>query len=216
MAQVFVISKIPITATIYHSFMLPEQEYQMWPDATLLNALRQDDRKAFAMLYNRYSGKAYHVAYNLFRDREVCEDLVQELFIDLWAKRNFLNISSLEWYLKVAVKNKVLMYIRTQKATLDLSAISMLAEKYTTDSKLHQSEINSILEHNVERLPQRCREIFTLSRKEYLSNKEIANRLNISIKTVENQMTIALRYLRSGLSDYLPLVVAAIIVATES
>jgi RNA polymerase sigma-70 factor (family 1) len=191
--------------------MLPEKEYQMWPDAELLALLRLDDRKAFEMLYNKYSPKIYHVAYNLFRDKAICEDLVQELFIDLWTKRNNLNISSLEWYLKVAIKNRVLMYIRTQKATLDLSAIAMLTEKYATDSKLLQNDISTILENNVERLPEKCRQIFTLSRKEYLSNKEIASRLNISIKTVENQMTIALRYLRAGLTDYLPVVIAALL-----
>jgi RNA polymerase sigma-70 factor (family 1) len=191
--------------------MLPEKEYQMWPDVELLALLRLDDRKAFEMLYNKYSPKIYHVAYNLFRDKAICEDLVQELFIDLWTKRNNLNISSLEWYLKVAIKNRVLMYIRTQKATLDLSAIAMLTEKYATDSKLLQNDISTILENNVERLPEKCRQIFTLSRKEYLSNKEIASRLNISIKTVENQMTIALRYLRAGLTDYLPVVIAALL-----
>ncbi|MBB5394703.1 MULTISPECIES: RNA polymerase sigma-70 factor [unclassified Mucilaginibacter] len=196
--------------------MLPQKEYQMWPDAELLNLLRLDDRKAFETLYKKYSAKVYQAAYNLFRDKAICEDLVQELFIDLWTKRHKLNISSLEWYLKVAIKNRVLMYLRTQRATLDLSAIAMLTEKYTTDSRLLQGDISNILENNVERLPEKCRQIFTLSRKEYLSNKEIASRLNISVKTVENQMTIALRYLRTGLGDYLPMIVAALIILAQS
>lgn len=191
--------------------MHPLKDYQMWPDADLLMMLRDDDRMAFEILYNKYSSKVYAVAYNLFRDKDVCEDLVQELFIDLWAKRSTLRISSLEWYLKVAIKNRVLMYIRSKKATLDLSAIAMLTEKYSTDSKVIQNDISAILDENVGRLPDRCREIFTLSRKEYLSNKEIALRLNISVKTVENQMTIALRHLRTGLTDYLPAVIAALL-----
>lgn len=193
--------------------MLPEQEYQMWPDAKLLDLLRLDDRKAFEILYKKYSPRLYYAAYNLFRDKDVCEDLVQELFIDLWTKRTDLAITSLEWYLKVAIKNRVLMYIRTQKATLDISAIELLAEKYSADSQLLQHDISRVLEDNVAQLPEKCRQIFTLSRKEYLSNKEIATRLGISIKTVENQMTIALRYLRTGLTDYLPLV--AILMLTE-
>lgn len=191
--------------------MYPLKKYQMWPDADLLNLLRDDDRMAFEVIYHKYSSKIYAVAYNLFRDKDVCEDLVQELFVDLWAKRSSLNISSLEWYLKVAIKNRVLMYIRAKKATLDLSAIAMLTERYTTDSKVLQSDITAILEEGVGRLPDRCREIFTLSRKEYLSNKEIALRLNISVKTVENQMTIALRHLRTGLTDYLPVIVASLL-----
>ena len=184
--------------------MLPAEEYELWPDAKLLSLLRVDDRKAFEMLYHKYSRKIYYAAYNLFRDKDVCEDLVQELFIDLWTKRGELNITSLEWYLKVAVKNRVLMYIRTQKATLDVSVIEILAEKHSADSQLLQHDIARVLDTNVAQLPERCRQIFKLSRIEYLSNKEIASRLNISIKTVENQMTIALRHLRHGLTDYLP------------
>ncbi|GAA3994697.1 RNA polymerase sigma-70 factor [Mucilaginibacter dorajii] len=184
----------------------------MWPDAKLLDLLRLDDREAFEILYNKYSAKLFHAAYNLFRDSDVCEDLVQELFIDLWTKRNQLNITSLESYLKVAIRHRVIYYIRTQKATLDLALIEELIEKYTADSKLLQNDISQLLETNVAQLPEKCRQIFTLSRKEYLSNKEIASRLNISIKTVENQMTIALRYLRTGLTDYLPSVVALLMV----
>lgn len=191
--------------------MLPEQEYQMWPDAKLLDLLKLDDRKAFDMLYKKYSAKLYYAAYNLFRDRDVCEDLVQELFIDLWTKRNQLNINSLEWYLKVTIKNRVLMYLRTKKVTLDISAIELLTEKYSADSQLLQRDISRVLDNNVALLPKKCREIFTLSRKDYLSNKEIASRLNISIKTVENQITIALRYLRSGLTDYLPSIIALLL-----
>jgi RNA polymerase sigma-70 factor (family 1) len=191
--------------------MLPEQEYQMWPDAKLLDLLKLNDRKAFDMLYKKYSAKLYYAAYNLFRDRDVCEDLVQELFIDLWTKRNQLNINSLEWYLKVAIKNRVLMYLRTKKVTLDVSVIELLTEKYSADSQLLQRDISRVLDNNVALLPKKCREIFTLSRKDYLSNKEIASRLNISIKTVENQITIALRYLRSGLTDYLPSIVALLL-----
>jgi RNA polymerase sigma-70 factor (ECF subfamily) len=196
--------------------MLPAKEYQMWPDAKLLDLLRLDDREAFEILYNKYSARLFHAAYNLFRDSDVCEDLVQELFIDLWTKRNQLNITSLEAYLKVAIRHRVIYYIRTKKATLDLDVVDELIEKYTADSKLLQNDISQLLETNVAQLPEKCRQIFTLSRKEYLSNKEIASRLNISIKTVENQMTIALRYLRTGLTDYLPSVVALLMVYTIS
>jgi RNA polymerase sigma-70 factor (ECF subfamily) len=191
--------------------MPDDKEYQLWPDARLLEHLRLDDRKAFDILYHKYSSKLFYAAYNLFRDKDVCEDLVQELFIDLWTKRNHLNITSLEGYLKVAIRHKVLYYIRSQKASVDISVIETLVEKYSADSKVFQNDIAHLLEDGVAQLPEKCREIFTLSRKEYLTNKEIASRLNISIKTVENQITIALRYLRTGLTDYLPSVVAVLL-----
>lgn len=181
------------------------------PDSELLDLLRQDDRKAFELVYERYAAKLYYSAYRLFHDRDVCEDLVQELFIDLWVKRNQLSILSLESYLKVAIRNRVIYYIRTKKATLDLDAVQHLTDKYAADSSLFQQDITRLLETNMATLPEKCRQIFTLSRKEHLSNKEIACQLNISIKTVENQMTIALRYLRSGLSDYLPALITLLV-----
>ncbi|RYE11785.1 MAG: RNA polymerase sigma-70 factor [Sphingobacteriales bacterium] len=188
--------------------------YQMWPDTKLLELIRFDDRNAFELLYNRYSSTVFHVAYNLFRDKDVCEDLVQELFIDLWFKRYQLNIDNLPAYLKVAIRNRVLVYLRTQKATLDVYTIDKMMEQYTTDSKLMQDDIARLLEEGIAHLPAKCRQIFILSRKEYLSNKEIASRLDLSIKTVENQITIALRHLRTGLTDYLPM--AALVAVLHS
>lgn len=192
--------------------MLSGQDYQMWPDATLLEMLRADDQKAFNILYHKYSSKLYYAAYHLFKDQTVCEDLVQELFIDLWVKRHQLKINSLQWYLKVAIKNRVLMYLRTQRAQLDLSAIDMLADKYGADSQLLRKDIHRALDENVASLPEKCRQIFRLSRTEYMSNKEIAALLKISVKTVENQITIALRHLRAGLSDHLPSIAVALLV----
>ncbi|RYZ94256.1 MAG: RNA polymerase sigma-70 factor [Sphingobacteriaceae bacterium] len=185
--------------------------YQMWPDAKLLELLRFDDRNAFDLLYNRYASKIFHVAYNLFRDRTVCEDLVQELFIDIWFKRHQLKIDNISAYLKVAIKNRVLIYLRTNKATLDVDTLDKMMENYTADSKLVQDDITRLLEENIATLPEKCRQIFLLSRKEYLSNKEIAALLNLSVKTVENQITIALRYLRTGLTDYLPAAVLFVV-----
>ncbi|MCC8409303.1 RNA polymerase sigma-70 factor [Mucilaginibacter sp. UR6-1] len=193
--------------------MYQASQHQLWPDSKLLELIKLDDRGAFEMLYNRYSAKVFHVAYNLFRDKYVCEDLVQELFTDLWFKRYHLHINSLPGYLKVAIKNRVLVYIRTQKATIDIDTIDRMMEQYSADSKLVQNDIARLLDEGIAGLPEKCRQVFLLSRKEYLSNKEIAQRLNISVKTVENQMTIALRYLRTGLTDYLPL--AALVVLLQ-
>lgn len=195
--------------------MYQATQHQLWPDSKLLELIKLDDRAAFEMLYNRYSAKVFHVAYNLFRDKYVCEDLVQELFTDLWFKRYHLHINSLQAYLKVAIKNRVLVYLRTQKATIDIDTIDRMMEQYSADSKLMQNDIARLLDEGITGLPEKCRQVFLLSRKEYLTNKEIAERLNISVKTVENQMTIALRYLRTGLTDYLPLAALVIILQNK-
>lgn len=179
------------------------KDYQFLSDIELYELIRQDDQSAFACLYKRYSSDLYYSAYNLLRDKYVCEDILQDLFSHLWNKRTSLEIRSFRSYLYTATRNRVLMAIRAGRAHLDLSVAEELADRYGTDSKLLENEANQFLNNGISILPEKCREIFYLSRKEQLTNKEIAERLNISSKTVENQITIALRRLRSVLGDFL-------------
>jgi len=187
--------------------MPQKDDVQLWPDEQLLLLLRQDDLHAFGIIYNKYVHRLYAVAYNLLRDKQVCEDILQEIFMDLWLKRHSLQINTLQAYLRVAIRNRALMYIRSNKVSLSLDVIEELIEKYHADTNMLHKDLAGALDDGIEHLPERCREIFTLSRKQHLSNKEIAAMLGISIKTVENQITIALRYMRTQLSDYLPLII---------
>lgn len=175
----------------------------MMSDDELVEGLQADQNHCFEAIYNRYSSKLYSAAYNILRNREVCEDIIQELFIDLWLKRSHLKILKLNSYLYTSVKNKTLMTLRSGKVRLDLDVIEMLVCEYATDDRLIQKEINENLERQVSSLPEKCREIFVLSRKEQLSHKEIAALLNISVKTVENQLTTALKRIRISLADFL-------------
>ena len=186
---------------------------ELWSDEMLLESLLKDDEHAFKLIYQRYSSGLYIAAYNLFRNKPLCEDLIQELFTDLWVKRKSLNIQSLKPYLYMSVKNRVLMTLRSGKAMLDESALEKLIADYATDSRLNIRELNDVLNKGIDSLPDRCREIFQLSRREHLTNKEIAERLNISIKTVENQMTIALRRLREQAGEFLAIIIIAIILS---
>ncbi|TZF86020.1 RNA polymerase sigma-70 factor (plasmid) [Pedobacter sp. BS3] len=180
---------------------------ELWPDETLLESLLKDDEHAFKLIYQRYASGLYAAAYNLFRNKPLCEDLIQELFADLWIKRKDLNIQSLKPYLYMSVKNRVLMLIRSGRAMLDESALEKLIADYAADDRLNIRELNDVLNQGIDSLPDRCREIFQLSRREHLSNKEIAERLNISVKTVENQMTIALRRLREQAGEFLAILI---------
>lgn len=174
------------------------------PDEQLIALLRKDDRGAFELIYHRYSPGLYASAYNLLRNKEVCEDLLQELFIDFWQKRHTLHIRSLKAYLYKAIRNRVLSYIRAEKSHEVLKGIEDNIEAlYSPEGKLLEKEVQQALQACMQQLPDKCREIFFLSRRQYLSNREISDLLHISPKTVENQITIALRKLKIIFGDFL-------------
>lgn len=174
-----------------------------FPEEELLERLQKGDHAAFERIYYHYSSQLYLSAYNLFRDKQICEDLVQDLFVHIWQKRKSLRIGSLKPYLYKSIRNRVLMVIRSGKAQPDPAVLKHLARTFLPDDALAEKEINLILDESVRKLPRRCREVFQLSRNERLSNKEIALRLNISVKTVEAQIGIALRRLRVSLREFL-------------
>jgi len=175
----------------------------MLADDDLITLLKHDD-DAFKIIYHKYSTKLYQSAYNIIRDREACEDIIQELFMEVWLKRKSIKINtSLKSYLFISVKNRVLMKLRSQKITLGEDAMEFLIDNYATDNMTEERSLKKFLAQEVDRLPEKCAEIFRLSRNEQLSNKEIAESLNISVKTVENQISIAIKRLRNSMSEVL-------------
>lgn len=178
-------------------------EVQLQPDKELAALLKQGSEPAFNVIYTRYSAKLYHAAYKLLHNKEVCEDLVQELFVDLWSKRNNLEIQEVRPYLYRSAVNRALMVLRAGKITLDLEAVEMLISEHATDDLVIDKDMRKSIEQEIAALPEKCREVFILSRKEQLSHKEIASQLNISVKTVENHLTRALKSLRASLGDFL-------------
>lgn len=177
-------------------------KYDDFQDSELLLKLSHDDKRAFDEIYRRYWSAMFHSAYNILKEREACLDIVQELFIWLWEHRISLNVVSLKPYLMVAVKFKVANYIQRGKVRMSFfDKLKQIDEPYElVEDSFEVKEMMEIINHFTNQLPDKCREIFLLSRQENLSNKEIAERLNISVKTVENQMTIALKKMRSSLA----------------
>lgn len=177
-------------------------QYRNCSDSELLEQLFQDDESAFDEIYRRYWPGMLQSAYNVLKDREAAMDIVQELFIWLWAHRNTVKVQSLKGYLFSAVKFKVANYIRDGKIRESFFDEIRDTEEpvVTVEETIEVKELLYVIARFTATLPERCREVFLLSRNEHLSNKEIAVRLGISVKTVENQMTSALRKLRSSLS----------------
>ena len=185
---------------------------QLRSDQELVEFLKKDSEKSFKVIYQRYASKLYYSAYNLLRNKEVCEDLVQELFIDLWVKRNQLEILQLKSYLYRSITNKALMVIRSGKVTLSLETVEMLIDEYATDDRVIDKEMQANLDKGISSLPEKCREVFILSRKEQLTHKEIATHLNISVKTVENHLTKALKHLRASLGNFFLFIILILLV----
>lgn len=145
--------------------------------------------------------------YVLFEDD--AENIVQDIFVLLWEKRDVLDIQvSLTSYLFTLVKNRCLDFIRHKTVSEEYAkefqakqaALEQLNYTFTSEE-----DIEEIITAAIEKLPERCREIFIKSRIEGKKYKEIAEELNISVNTVENQIAIALKRLKVELKDYLPL-----------
>lgn len=199
---------------IIHNVYLSDLEKKDPPfdNALLLSALAEGSIAAFEKIYSRFWHKMYLAAYNILRNKEVCEDIVQDIFSQLWNRRASLDIRNLEFYLIKAVRFQVFRSINEQKCRNNLIlALTKLPADFFEQAYLYQ-EIEEALQHGIEQLPEKCSKIFYLSRKEQLSNKEIAQHLNISIKTVENQITIAIKKLKKYLSPWtLPVLVPTIL-----
>lgn len=182
-------------------------------DADLWSLIVGDDHRAFATLFERYWLKLYRTAQRYVRSESACEEVVHDLFLNLWNRRKFLKILNMEHYLKASIRYQVYSYQKRSRKELifydhDLEDSSNIVSYNLGSEKIRAAELEQLLDSYLEILPDRCREIFLLSRRDYLSNDEIANLLKISKRTVENQLTIALRHLRFSLKEIMVLLVS--------
>ncbi|WP_316804628.1 RNA polymerase sigma-70 factor [Pedobacter nototheniae] len=174
-------------------------------DKELLLLLKENNQVALKHIYNTYWKQLYLTAFSILKDAQQAEDIVQDILLQLWIRKNEVEIESLKAYLFTAVKYKVLTYIKSasnRKVFLEVDEFEKLAGTTVLRDRLEETEINMLLDRGISTLPERCQQVFILSRKENLNNKEIAERMGISPKTVENQITIALRQLKLVMSDY--------------
>lgn len=176
-------------------------------DKKLVEQIRQDKKGAFEKLFKRYYQQLFLFALRYVPNDEVAEDLVQEMFFNLWNKRHDLFITtSLQSYLYRSVHNQALNYLNHEKVKTVYreKIVSGYKEKLQLeDISYAEIDLEQKVTDFIEQLPDRRRTIFKLSRFEGLKNREIAEKLGISIKTVEAQMTEALRFLSKKLKDYL-------------
>lgn len=176
--------------------MLP---YNTYTDEQLLELLRANKEEAFAEIYQRYAETLYHFAWNILNEEDECRDTVQDVFVWFWENRSHLQVTVLKYYLLAAVKYKLIRTIQNSKRRSEiLSARPVITSSYMEET-IELKELKTIIHQFTEALPPRAKEIFHLSRHEHLTNREIALKMNISEKTVENQMTLTLKKLRHAL-----------------
>jgi len=171
-------------------------EHNLNSDQQIIARLKAGDKVAFDQIYFGHAEALYKFAYNILRDEDECTDTVQEVFVWLWKNKERLEITDLRRYLTAAVKYRLSRTIQRSKRRSEILASSGEFNDSVTDHSLELKELKHAISQFIDTLPPRAKEIFYLSRNEYLSNKEIAARLQISEKTVENQMTISLRKLK--------------------
>ena len=179
---------------------------QLLPDTELMALLSEDSEQAFRELYDRYWYKLYVLAHRKLRRREVAEELAQELFVMLWQKRKSLQISNVQAFLNVSLKNLMIDYIRRniqQEHYLIHLRRFFPTETYITDEAIHFDELTEAIEQKLALLPQKTRDIFMLNRFEHLTIHEIALRLNLSEKAIEYHLSRSTTFLRHNLRDFI-------------
>lgn len=176
-------------------------------DRQLLILLSQRREEALKELYTRYWNRLYIQARKVLDDRNACEDVVQEVFIDLWEKKSYDQIQKFSAWLHQAVRYKTLMTLRKNHINdrhLEIFQ-TLVPVQQTPVQEFRLRELKEEIINHMAHLPPRCREIFYKSRFENLGNQEIADQLNISKRTVETHISHALRYLK-GIKEFLILI----------
>ena len=176
-------------------------------DRDLLDRLREGDSNAYDTLFRIWYPNLVHLAQGMLRDRAAAEEVVQDVMLELWRRRESLVVQdSIRAYLFQSTRNRALNHVR--RLDVEKRGEPHAAERLTmpsqADAKVVERELAAAIAEAVAALPERCREVFELSRVHGLRYSEIATTLGISVKTVEAQMGKALRTMRERLAPWLP------------
>lgn len=178
--------------------------YNQLNDEMLADLLKKGDEEAFTVIFDRFYGLLFVHACKLLRNEDEAKDLVQELFEVLWIRRESVVFEhSLSSYLYASIRNRIINRIaHYQVEHKYISSLQSFMDKdtYLADYRVRESEMRKMIEREILALPKKMREVFELSRKEYLSYKQIAVKLDISEQTVRMHVKKALRILKPKLS----------------
>jgi RNA polymerase sigma-70 factor (ECF subfamily) len=174
-------------------------------DKILVRKVVLDDKVAFQKLFSKYAERIYYFAMHYIRNKEEAEEIAQEVFVKIWTRRFDLKEElSFSSYAFTIAKNALIDTIRRKNKEIEFhkNFISYSNNNSpSTDESLEYGELNAIIEESIRELPSKRKQIYLLSRNEGLTYKQISEKLNISIKTVETHMRLALQQLKKNVKN---------------
>lgn len=186
--------------------------YNGYDHSNLLSLLNSGDQRAFDAIYDCFADRLYRYVYSRIRIKETSEEIVQEIFVSLWVRRGSLEITaSLDCYLFGAAKHRILSHIRSEgvrkKYAADLALFTAKRIDNSSEELLELKDLQQTIEDRISELPEKCQTAFRMSRMEHEPIPQIAERMNISSRTVENYISRALKHLRISLGEFLAVII---------
>jgi RNA polymerase sigma-70 factor (family 1) len=173
-------------------------------DDELIALLKKGDQAAFTEIYNSYVGSLAGFAASKLYSLEDARDILHDLFVNFWEQRELLNITSnLESYLFMILRRRIIDKIRhniTREEYAGVLQSLTVSHQHGADKQVEAKELQQAINKSLDELSPRVKEIYKLSRENNLSNREIAEKLSLSEQTVKNQLSVALKHLRTSLN----------------
>lgn len=183
-----------------------------YSDKEICHQLQNDDKDILKHLFDIYYENLVRYSISLISSNEVAEEIVQDVFVNIWNNRKQFNIeSSLKSYLFTSVRNRSINHLKSKYQKVkhqDISETRNLQDALLADQNIQAEQLNEIISEAINQLPEKCRIIFNLSRNSDLTYNEIANKLNISNRTVQAQIGIAIIRIKNHLNmhwEYIPI-----------
>lgn len=178
--------------------------------SNFIKDINKGDKGAFKLLFELYYSKLLYFAQSYTSNKEDSEEIIQDVFVKIWNKRDKIN-TNINGYLFKVTKNLCLDYLRSKKHKLNNSNNMVQLEAYINYNALADKITSTIIEKELEQkiltsielLPEKCKRVFVKSRMEGMKNKEISSEMNISVSTVENHMTKAIKHMRLHLREFI-------------
>ncbi|MCF6348566.1 MAG: RNA polymerase sigma-70 factor [Flavobacteriaceae bacterium] len=170
----------------------------------LMNRIKQSDERALEILFDRLWDSMYVLAFSILEDKNIAKDMVQEVWISFWERREKIENDKIEAYLFKAVRFRVYKELRDSKMkNYHRKYIEQIPTSNNIDDALNFFDANNLIHKTIDALPKRCGQVFKLSRFEGLKNIEIADQLGISRRTVETHISNAIKQIKSKVALFL-------------